>query len=211
MDGSNVPKPTVKRLAIYYRCVEKLMEKGKESVSSQDIALKLGLKASQVRKDLSYFGEFGKRGVGYDTESLFDNIGEILGMKRRWNVCIVGIGNLGLALANYPALTRSGFYVKALLDNDTNKIGIPMPGDLYIEDVKDMKEIIKKRNIDVGVITVTADNAQTSVDKLVESGIKGIINFAPVKLAVPKSVKLEEIDISVAFRSLAFQINLSSR
>ena len=211
MEGVNVPKPTVKRLALYYRCIEKMLETGRENVSSQDIAVKLELKASQVRKDLSYFGEFGKRGVGYDAESLFDNIGEILGMKRRWNVCVIGIGNLGLALANYPALTRSGFYIKALLDSDNNKIGIPMPGDLYIEDVKNMKNIVKSRNIDVGVITVTADSAQEIADQLVEAKIKGIINFAPLKLVVPKDVRLEEIDISVAFRSLAFQINLGSR
>ncbi|MGC9322808.1 MAG: redox-sensing transcriptional repressor Rex, partial [Kosmotogaceae bacterium] len=163
-----------------------------------------------VRKDLSYFGEFGKRGVGYGTELLLDSISEILGIRKKWNTCIVGMGNLGMALANYPGLSNSGFIAKALFDNNPNKIGIPMPNDLVIESTSLLKEIVRERNIEIGVITVPASAAQSTAELLIEAGIKGMVNFAPVRLSLPPEVRNEEIDISVSFRSLAFNMTFGS-
>jgi len=210
MDSRRIPKPTIKRLAVYHRCLENLVISGVPSVSSKDLAERLGIKASQVRKDLSYFGEFGKRGVGYGTELLLDSISEILGIRKKWNTCIVGMGNLGMALANYPGLSSSGFITRALFDNNPNKIGIPMPDDLVIESTSLLKEIVRERNIEIGVITVPASAAQSTAELLIEARIKGMVNFAPVRLSLPPDVKNEEIDISVSFRSLAFNMTFGS-
>jgi redox-sensing transcriptional repressor len=210
MDSRKIPKPTIKRLAIFHRCLENLVISGVSSISSKDFADRLGIKASQVRKDLSYFGEFGKRGVGYNTELLLDSISEILGIRKRWNTCIVGMGNLGMALANYPGLSKSGFVAKALFDNNPNKIGMPMPNNLAIESTAKLKEIVKSRNIEIGVITVPASAAQSTADLLTEAGIKGIVNFAPIRLSLPQEIINEEIDISASFRSLAFSMTYGS-
>ncbi|ACR80248.1 MULTISPECIES: redox-sensing transcriptional repressor Rex [Kosmotoga] len=208
MPEEKIPRPTIKRLAIYYRCLEKQLLQEKNSISSKEIGELLGIKASQVRKDLSYFGEFGKRGVGYDTKKLLEGIGEILGIKKEWDTCIVGAGNLGVAIANYPGLTKSGFFVKAVFDNDPKKIGSVLASGIIIDDIQSMPEVIKKRNITIGVITVPASEAQKVADALVDAGILGIVNFAPTKISVPKNVRVEEIDISVVFRSLAFHVNM---
>lgn len=210
LDNQKIPKPTIKRLAVYYRCLENILFSGKASVSSKEIADELGIKASQVRKDLSYFGEFGRRGVGYSTQQLLESVSDILGMRKIWNVCIVGMGNLGMALAVYPGLSKSGFFIKALFDNNPNKIGIPIPNDLSIEPISILKSVVKERAINMGVITVPAEVAQETADALVDAGVQGIVNFAPVRLNLPDSVNVEEIDISVSFRSLAFSISLHS-
>jgi len=210
MDSRRIPRPTIKRLAVYHRCLENLVISGVPSISSKDLAERLGIKASQVRKDLSYFGEFGKRGVGYGTELLLDSISEILGIRKRWNTCIVGMGNLGMALANYPGLAGSGFITRALFDNNPNKIGIPMPNDLIIESTSLLKNIVRERNIEIGVITVPANAAQSTAELLIDASIKGIVNFAPVRLSLPPEVRNEEIDISVSFRSLAFSMTFGS-
>ncbi|HNU23777.1 MAG TPA: redox-sensing transcriptional repressor Rex [Mesotoga sp.] len=210
MDNTKIPKPTIKRLAVYHRCLENMVISGVASVSSNDLAERLGIKASQVRKDLSYFGEFGKRGVGYSTKHLLDSISEILGIRKKWKTCIVGMGNLGMALANYPGLENSGFISKALFDNNPNKIGIPMPNDLVIESTEVLEEIVKKRQIEIGVITVPANAAQIIADLLADAGVKGIVNFAPIRLTLPPGISNEEIDISVSFRSLAFNMTFGS-
>lgn len=209
MNSEKIPKPTIKRLMIYHRCLESMVLNGTTKASSKDIADNLGIKASQVRKDLSYFGEFGKRGVGYDLEQLINSLGGILGIHKLWNFSITGMGNLGMALANYPGLVRAGFLLKALFDNDSRKIGTVSSG-LTIEPLTKVNELIKEKEIDIGVITVPAQAAQSVADTLVEAGVRGIVNFAPVRLSLPESVSVEEIDISVSFRSLAFNMDLRS-
>jgi redox-sensing transcriptional repressor len=208
LDSQNVPKPTVKRLAMYHRCLESMIRNGRTNVSSKDIADLLGIKSSQVRKDLSYFGEFGKRGVGYSADRLLEGVSQILGMRKNWNFCIVGMGNLGMALANYAGLEKSGFFVRALFDNNPSKIGLPMPGELTIEPVNRLKRLVHEREISIGVIAVPGEVAQEIVDLLIASGVRGIINFAPVRLSIPEGVSIEDIDISVTFRSLAFSMSL---
>ncbi|OAA31240.1 redox-sensing transcriptional repressor rex [Kosmotoga arenicorallina S304] len=208
MENRKIPKPTIKRLAVYYRCLENLIKSGMETVSSQELGNRLNVKASQVRKDLSYFGEFGKRGIGYQTRRLQDGIAEILGIKREWNVCIVGAGNLGVALANYPGLFKSGYKIKAIFDIDPKKVGRKLQNGLVVEDLKNFGEIVRREKIHMGVIAVPASSAQYVANLMVSSRIEGIINFAPVRLNIPETFPLEEIDISLTFRALSFQINM---
>ena len=208
MENRKIPKPTIKRLAVYYRCLENLIKSGKETISSQELGNRLNIKASQVRKDLSYFGEFGKRGIGYQTRHLQDGIAEILGIKRIWNVCIVGAGNLGMALANYPGLSKSGYQIKAIFDVSSEKIGKKLQNGLVVEDLKNFERVARKEKIHIGVITVPANNAQQVADLMIGSGIEGIMNFAPAKLNIPENLPLEEIDISLTFRALSFQITM---
>ena len=208
MSEYSIPKATIHRLTRYYRCLERFLLNGKSNVSSKEMANKLNIKPSQIRKDLSYFGEFGKRGVGYDVKELMISIENILGMKKNWSFCIVGIGNLGLAIANYPGLVKAKFDLKAIFDNDKNKIGVSL-NDMVIHSVEKLEEVIKEKNISIGVLTVPGKYAQALSNRMVEAGIEGIINFTPVRVIVPKNVMLEEIDISISFRTLAFQINLN--
>jgi len=209
LSGYNIPKATIHRLTRYYRCLERFLLNGKPNVSSKEMANKLNIKPSQIRKDLSYFGEFGKRGVGYDVRELMLSIESILGMKKNWSFCIVGIGNLGLAIANYPGLTKARFKLKGVFDNDKSKIGVGLNDDLIIQPVSELEKIIKERKISIGVLTVPGKYAQKLSDRMVSAGIDGIINFTPVRVIVPKQIMLEEIDISISFRTLAFQINLN--
>ncbi|MFW6120203.1 MAG: redox-sensing transcriptional repressor Rex [Petrotogales bacterium] len=206
-----IPKPTIKRLAIYYRCIEKLLQENQFKLSSKELGEHLGIKASQVRKDLSYFGEFGKRGVGYNTSQLLDSIGEILGIRKTWSVVVVGAGNLGRAICNFEALKKSGFIIKDIFDKDKNKIGKELDNGLIIKDIDELNDYTIDNKIDVGVITVPANSAQKIANKLVNLKIKGIINFAPAKLKVPEHIKIEDLDISVYFRSLSFQISMQQR
>ncbi len=206
MYTSRISKQTIKRLAIYYRYLEKLHKEGRRTVSSHEIGEELGLKASQVRKDLSYFGGFGKRGVGYEIRTLALKVSKILGLTRSWNVCIVGAGNLGRALLRFPGLKEKGFRIVSVFDKDSAKIGKPVERDLVVIDVKRLSEIVKAEQIEIGVITTPAADAQEVAELLSKSGVKGIINFAPAKVSVPETASLEEIDISVAFSSVAFGI-----
>ncbi len=206
MYTSRISKQTIKRLAIYYRYLEKLHKEGRRTVSSHEIGEELGLKASQVRKDLSYFGGFGKRGVGYEIRTLALKVSKILGLTRSWNVCIVGAGNLGRALLRFPGLKEKGFRIVSVFDKDSAKIGKPVERDLVVIDVKRLSEIVKAEQIEIGVITTPAADAQEVAELLSKSGVKGIINFAPARVSVPETASLEEIDISVAFSSVAFGI-----
>lgn len=206
MYTSRISKQTIKRLAIYYRCLEKLHKEGIRTVSSHQIGEELGLKASQVRKDLSYFGGFGKRGVGYEIRTLASRISKILGMTRSWKTCIVGFGNLGNALLHFPGIRDKGFDIVGVFDKDQTKIGSAVDDLLKVEDVASISTTIRTRGIEIGVIATPAEDAQRVADLLIECGVKGIVSFAPTKLNVPERISVEEIDISVALSSVAFGI-----
>ena len=176
-------------------------------VSSNELGERLSLKPSQIRKDLSYFGGFGKRGSGYNLNYLKESLESILGISRPWNVGIIGAGNIGTALANYEGLLRDNYKVVALFDRNPSKIGKVV--DLRrvpIFPIKEMCSRIEELSIEIGVIAVPAEYAQSIADRLVEcENIKGIVNFAPVKIYV-KNVKLEDVDISISFKALTFKI-----
>ncbi len=204
---SKIPSPVAKRLALYHRCVETLLKSGKEMISSKELGERLSIKSSQIRKDLSYFGGFGKRGSGYNLNYLKDALENIMGINRTWNVGVVGAGNIGTALANYQGLLKDGYKIVALFDRNDKKVGKTVgPRKVPIFHVNEMCQKIRELSIEIGVIAVPAEYAQSVADKLVKCAeIKGIINFAPVKIYV-ENVDLEDVDISISFKSLTFKI-----
>ena len=206
MSPKKIPDPVAKRLALYHRCVNTLLNQGKDTASSKELGERLSLKASQIRKDLSYFGDFGKRGMGYNLKYLRESLEHILGVSKPWNVGIVGSGNIGTALSNYQGLLRDGYKVVALFDRNPTKIGTFVGTQkIPIYSLNELCNKIKELSIEIGVIAVPANHAQSIADRLVECGIKGIVNFAPMKLYL-KNVILEDVDISISFKSLTFKI-----
>ncbi len=198
-----IPKPTVKRLGLYYRCLEKLLEEDKHYTSSKEIAEKVGVKPSQVRKDLSYFGEFGKRGVGYPIKELLEKLKELLGIEREWKTVVVGAGNLGKAVAGYKGLKMHGFEVVGLFDVDKRKIGTTVHG-VKVLPMEKLKSFVKKNNVKIGIICVPREAAQEVVEKLEEAGVQGILNFAPRVLKT--ELPVEHIDITLSLKALTFQM-----
>jgi len=206
LSPKKVPAPVAKRLALYHRCVNTLLNLGKDTTSSKELGERLSLKASQIRKDLSYFGDFGKRGTGYNLKYLRESLEHILGINKPWNIGIVGAGNIGMALSNYQGLIRDGYKVVALFDRNPAKVGSFVGTQkIPIYSLDEMCKKIKELSIEIGVIAVPAEHAQAVADKLVECGIKGIVNFAPVKLYL-KGATLEDVDISTSFKALTFKI-----
>ena len=183
-----------------------MISEGKMYVSSKELAKKLKIKSSQVRKDLSYFGEFGKRGVGYNVRSLATELRKILGIDRRWRVVIVGAGNLGRALANYPGLYRNRFDVVAIFDKDPSKFGLVIGAAGPVRPMEELESVVKSKKVEIGVIAVPAQAAQDVVEQLVKAGVKGIVNFAPVTLHVPGNVVVEDVDITVLFKAITFHL-----
>ncbi|ACJ76134.1 redox-sensing transcriptional repressor Rex [Thermosipho africanus Ob7] len=198
-----IPRPVIKRLGLYYRCLNRLYEEGIEYVASKDIAERLGIKSSQVRKDLSYFGEFGKRGVGYNTYELMERLEDIIGVNKYWNVIVIGAGNIGSAIANYEGLRKEKFNVIGIFDADRSKVGRKI-GRLIVKHFSEIDDFFKKNIVEIAVLAVPENAAQMVVDKLEELGIKGIVNFAPVKLRT--NIPVEDVDITLSFKSLSFKI-----
>jgi redox-sensing transcriptional repressor len=199
-----IAEPTVERLVLYYRLLMQLHNEERRVVSSQEIGELLGLKASQVRKDLSYFGEIGKRGVGYHVERLYEHISGILSPNRLWKIALIGVGRLGEALLGHKALRSEKFRIEALFDNDKAKTGIDICGvPCYSSD--DMTEIIREKGIEVIILTVPASSAQSCVDKAVAAGtIKGIRTFATSAISVPEDILVYRVDISVELEKMLF-------
>ena len=196
--------PTVERLVLYYRLLMQLHNEERRVVSSQEIGELLGLKASQVRKDLSYFGEIGKRGVGYHVERLYQHISGILSPNRLWKIALVGVGRLGEALLGHKALRSEKFRIEALFDNDKAKAGIDICG-VPCYSSNNMTEVIREKGIEVIILPVPANAAQTCVDKAVSAGtIKGILTFATSAISVPEDILVYRVDISVELEKMLF-------
>ena len=197
---------TTNRLSVYLRCLNELDGAGVRTISSQSLAEQFHLNAAQIRKDLAYFGEFGVRGVGYYVKELRRHLRQILGLDRKLRVAIVGAGNLGLALADYPGFRQEGFDIAALFDASSEKIGHESRGGVPIFDIKELKRIGRRERLDIAVIAVPAPYAQAVVDQVVLAGIKGILNFSPGALHVPDDVKLKSVDLTVSLESLSFHL-----
>lgn len=205
-ENAVISKATIDRLPLYYRTLKLSQEEGIEIISSDELGRKIGVTPEQIRKDLSAFGEFGKKGVGYYVRELMRNIGEILGLNRTWNIAIVGVGHMGWALANYSNFSSQGFQVQAIFDVDPDKIGRYI-NEVEIFHIDSMKEIIQSRDIQIGIITVPAANAQSIATRLVEAGIKGIWNFAPMKIDVPANIHVVSEDLSVGLSSISYYLS----
>ena len=198
-----ISKATIDRLPLYFRTLRQIQQEGTEIISSEELGRRIGVTPEQIRKDLASFGEFGKKGVGYFVRELIRNIGEILGLHRNWNIAIVGVGHLGWALANYRNFASLGFNLAAVFDVDPAKIG-QVIGGVEILSIDRLEEAVKGKNIHIGVITVPAAQAQEVADKLVAAGVRGIWNFAPIKLNVLDNIRLVSEDLSVGLSSISY-------
>jgi len=200
-----ISKATIDRLPLYFRTLRLAQDEGIDIISSDDLGRRLSITPEQIRKDLASFGQFGKKGVGYYVNELKRNVGEILGLDNHWNIAVIGIGHLGVALANYQNFVTLGFNLVALFDQDTNVIGTTV-NHIKVEDIVDLDRIVAERNIHIGIIAVPAAFAQGVADQLVAAGVRGIWNFAPIKMQVPTAVHIVNEDLSVGLSSLSYHI-----
>jgi redox-sensing transcriptional repressor len=201
-----IPKATITRLSLYYRQLELLEFDGYRMVSSEKLAWLCQVNPAQVRKDLGYFGEFGVRGVGYDVIDLQVEIKKILAVNRDWNICIVGFGNLGSAIMQHQNLPARGFRCVAVFDNDSKKIGGKTPIGLKIMDVRDLVQVVKDLNIEIGVITTISSAAQSVADLFLKANVHAIINFSPGMVRVPDYCVVENIDFTIKLDMLTFNL-----
>jgi redox-sensing transcriptional repressor len=202
--SDQVSELTAGRLSVYLRCLNTLDTAGVKTISSKALAEQFHLNAAQIRKDLAYFGEFGVRGVGYYVKELKRHLRAILGLDRTVRVAILGAGNLGLALADYPGFRQEGFAIVALFDAERGKIGRRSRGGVRIHDISEFKRLVKRESIDIAVVAVPADSAQPVVNTVVQAGVRAVLNFSPGSLKVPPGVKLKNVDLTVSMESLSF-------
>ena len=204
---SKIPEATIERIALYSRPLESLLEKGTQLISSERLAEMCNVNPAQVRKDFSYFGEFGVRGIGYDVRDLLMEIRKILVSDREWQVAVVGVGNMGKALVENANFLKRGYRFVAAFDSDHKKIGKMLPCGLTIKSVADMKPLKQELGIELGVITTPPSQAQIAADMLADAGIGAIINFSPVQVRPPEGCLLENVDFSVKLDDLAYRLS----
>jgi redox-sensing transcriptional repressor len=200
-----IPDIIIGRLPIYLRALQRMEEKGLQTTSSQELGEHVGISAAQIRKDISQFGEFGKQGTGYNISYLIEKLRQILKVDRIWDMAIVGMGDMGHALARYQGFTDRGFQVVRIFDNDPEKIGQKV-GDLVIEDSADLAEKIGAAGIKVVMLTVPATAAQEVANQLVQAGVKAILNYAPTSISVPPDVRVQHIDPAVHLQRMTFYL-----
>ncbi|MBF8187082.1 redox-sensing transcriptional repressor Rex [Nonomuraea sp. K274] len=198
-----IPEATVARLPLYLRALHGMAERGVATVSSEDLATAAGVNSAKLRKDLSHLGSYGTRGVGYEVEYLVYQISRELGLTQDWAVAIVGVGNLGRALANYGGFVSRGFRVAALVDADPEVVGDTIAG-LNVEHIDELEAVIKRRGVSIVVLATPAAAAQKVCDRVMAVGVTSILNFAPVVLSVPDGVDVRKVDLSIELQILAF-------
>ncbi|MEO6714454.1 MAG: redox-sensing transcriptional repressor Rex [Mycobacteriales bacterium] len=198
-----IPDATVARLPIYLRALVSIAEAGETTVSSDALAHGAGVNSAKVRKDLSYLGSYGTRGVGYDVQYLVYQISRELGLTQDWSVVIVGVGNLGHALANYGGFAQRGFTIAALLDVDTRQVGEMVAGQA-VRHLDELTDVVATSSVSIGVIATPAHAAQDVADRLVAAGVTSILNFAPCLLSVPSGVDVRKVDLSIELQILSF-------
>ena len=201
---------TVRRLSLYLRFLEESTNRGLVTISSDELARRGGTTSAQVRKDLSFFGSFGKRGLGYSVPELTESLREILGLRRDWQVIIVGAGKIGTALAQYRGFRQRGFRVTAVYDRDPKKIGTRWDA-LTVRDMADIEWDIQREHPDIAVLTTPADEAQVVVDRLVSAGVRALLNFAPIQLQVPPDVTLRNVNMAMELEGLSFALTNRDR
>lgn len=206
MQKLKIPESTIIRLSVYSRYLSELQRKGVITLSSSDIAKGVGVNPAQVRKDLAFFGEFGKKGVGYNLDELQMHILKILSLDADWNVALVGLGHLGLALSSYNGFRERGLYIRSIFDNDPKKIGTFING-VEVLPVERLVEVVKQNHTQIGIISVPADYAQEIADLLVQAGIQAILNFAPILLNVPPEVRLRNVDLAANLEFITFNVS----
>lgn len=206
MEDRQVPDIVVGRLPIYLRALTFLKADNREITSSQELGDRLDISSAQIRKDLSHFGEFGKQGTGYEIRYLENNLKEILHVDRMWDVVLVGAGDLGHALASYKGFAGRGFHIAAAFDLDTSKIGNTMPGGLIVEDVTNLEQRVRDAGWKIGIIAVPAEAAQVVANTLIGAGVLALLNYAPISLIAPSTIRVEQIDPAVHLQHLTYYL-----
>jgi redox-sensing transcriptional repressor len=201
----NVSESTVRRLSHYLRILEQMDRRGGGTVSSEDLAGESGTTAAQVRKDLSLFGSFGKRGLGYRIPELADHLRDILGLGRVWRVVLAGAGRIGSALFEYPDFRQRGFHIVTVLDADLAKVGRRW-GDVTIQHVERLEEEVGRQGLEVMILAVPAEAAQTLAERAAAAGIRGILNFAPTQLRLPPTVAVQDVNMVMELEALSFDL-----
>ncbi len=205
MNADKVPDIIIGRLPVYLRALQRMEEKGMRTTSSQELGQHVGISAAQIRKDISQFGEFGKQGTGYPISFLIDKLREILKVNHTWDVAVIGAGELGHALSNYQGFTNRGFCIAMLFDSDPSKIGNKI-GEFVVEDSANMVERIRSANVKIAMLTVPAGAAQAAADKLVQAGVRAILNYAPISLNVPNNVHVQYIDPATHLQRMTYYL-----
>jgi redox-sensing transcriptional repressor len=205
MNAEKIPDIIIGRLPIYLRALQRMADNGIKTTSSQELGEHVGISAAQIRKDISQFGEFGKQGTGYSITYLLDKLREILKVDRIWEVTLIGAGDMGHALANYQGFQNRGFHIVSIFDNDKEKIGTKI-GEFTVQDTDKMIESIKAANVKIAMLTVPAPAAQGVADKLVQAGVRAILNYAPISLNVPNNVKVQYIDPATHLQRMTYYL-----
>lgn len=203
-----IPEVVINRLPVYARALAALAEQGETVVSSQALGEALDVTPAQIRKDLSYFGRFGKQGRGYNVQGLLKKLREILGLDRQWRVCVVGVGRLGQAIVEYGGFGPQGFQIVAAFDADEAMVGKHVGGATVLN-VSELDGYLRQNHVDIGIVAVPAAAAQAVVDRLINSGIRAILNYAPITPHVPRDVSIRHIDPVIAMQSMTFYIKRS--
>lgn len=202
---SNIPDIVIGRLPVYLRALTRLAQEGREVTSSHELGERLGISSAQIRKDLSLFGGFGKQGTGYHIPYLIEQLRQVLKVDREWDVALVGVGDLGRAVAHYKGFTERGFRIVAAFDSSPQKIGMPIDG-IHIQSMDDMQEVISERGIRIAMVAVPAEHAQSVADLLIEAGVRAILNYAPINLNVPPDVRVQYIDPVVHLQRMTYYL-----
>ena len=206
MSSPEIPDIVIRRLPVYLRTLRRMQDLGIESVSSEDLGAHIGVTAAQIRRDFSYFGRFGKQGKGYDVQTLADGIARVLKLDRCWDVALIGFGQLGRAIAHYRGFESNSFRIAAIFARNPDHIGDQVDG-VVVMDEATMHEVIPEMGIRIGIIAVPADSSQAVADRLVDSGVQAILNYAPAIIRVPPHVRVREIDPTSALQSLSFYLD----
>jgi redox-sensing transcriptional repressor len=200
-----IPEVVIERLPVYARALAALQARGMEVVSSQDLGDQLGVTPAQIRKDLSYFGRFGKQGRGYNVNRLMDELRSILGLDRQWRMVLIGVGALGRAILHYGGFAPQGFHVIEAFDASQEQIGEEV-GALRVRDIAELPDVLRTTRIDIGIVAVPAQHAQEVIDTLVAGGVKAILNYAPIAPQVPRGVHVRQIDPVLALQSMTYYL-----
>ena len=206
---SEVPEVVVTRLPQYVRILSRLLQEGTEVVSSQQLGEKLQVTPAQIRKDLSYFGRFGKQGRGYSVRHLHDQLREILGLNSYWNVAVVGVGRLGRAILSYPGFNPDGFHLVAAFDASPSVVGQSV-GRLTVNNIDDLESVVTERQISIAIVAVPVADAQGVIDRLVECGVRAILNYAPTSPQVQEGIRIRNIDPVIALQSMTYYLGESA-
>jgi redox-sensing transcriptional repressor len=205
MKNKEIPDIIVSRLPVYLRALRRMQAQNQQTVSSKELGEQVGISAAQIRKDLSQFGEFGKQGTGYNIAFLVGKLREILQVEHVWDVALIGMGDMGRALARYQGFNDRGFRVAMVFDNDPAKVGMQV-GDYIIRDTREMGQAIREAGIQVAMVCVPAAEAQEVTTQLVQAGIKAILNYAPISLSVPTGVRVQYLDPSIGLQRMTYYL-----